>query len=424
MQTRLVDWPELSEAFVACYLNTLETTIEVDRDETFVATGDIPAMWLRDSTAQVMPYVPLAANDADVRHLICGVLRSHARYIQIDPYANAFNRRPTGPGEPDDIPAPDPWVWERKFELDSLCYPLSLCHAYWTATRDHAAFDSSVHAMAWTILQTMVTEQAHDRRSVYRFERPHPWAPYDTLPFQGHGTRTNYTGMVWSGFRPSDDACTFGYLIPANMFAVTALAELATLASEVWNDDELSRAALELRGEIDFGIQTYGVVEHPEFGSMYAYEVDGFGNHRLMDDANVPSLLSIPLLGYRPAADPIYANTRRFVLSRHNPYYFEGRVARGVGSPHTPQGYVWPMALIVQGLTSEKPDEKQELLGTLLTSTAGTHLMHESFDPDDPALYTRAWFAWANSLFAQFVIQWASEQERGGRIYAAIGQED
>lgn len=409
MRQRLANWPELADLFASCYLNTLETTVEpLDDGTTFVVTGDIPAMWLRDSTAQIMPYVPLAACDEDVGRLVRGLIHRQASYIHVDAYANAFNRSPIGPGTPGDVPEPDPWVWERKFELDSLCYPLALCHAYWAATKDAAAFDAPVYEMVWSIVRHLRREQDHDHASPYTFERPHPWAPYDTLPFRGHGTRTNWTGMVWSGFRPSDDACTFGYLIPANMFAVVTLGTLATLANDVFHDDELGQEATSLRADIDFGIQTYGIVEHPRCGRIYAYETDGFGNYRLMDDANVPSLLSSPYLGYRSRTDPVYRNTRRFALSAENPYHATGRVAHGIGSPHTPTGYVWPMALTIQGMTAFDQQEQVEVLRMLVESSAGTGLMHESFDPDDPSRFTRPWFAWANSLFAQFVLDWTS----------------
>jgi uncharacterized protein len=405
MRRRLAGWPDLADLFASCFLNTLETTVELlDDGTTFVVTGDIPAMWLRDSSAQVMPYVPLAAGDADVRRLVRGLIQRQAQYICIDPYANAFNRSPAGPGSPGDVPEADPWVWERKFELDSLCYPLALCHAYWSATRDSAAFDGAVHEMVWSIVRLLRREQDHDQASPYIFERPDPWAQYDTLPFHGKGTRTNWTGMIWSGFRPSDDACTFGYLIPANMFAVVALGMLATLAQEVWHDDVLRQEAVSLASDIDYGIQTYGSVEHPRYGRIYAYETDGFGNYTLMDDANVPSLLSIPYLGYRSRTDPIYRNTRRFVLSTENPYYAIGRIARGVGSPHTPAGHVWPLALVMQGMSACHADEQVEALTILIASAAGTGLLHESFDPNDPLRFTRPWFAWANSLFAQFVL--------------------
>jgi uncharacterized protein len=409
MRERLACWPELSRLFTACYLNTLETTVELlDDGTTFVLTGDIPAMWLRDSSAQVMPYVPLAARDEDVRRLVRGLILRQADFIHVDPYANAFNREPIGPGTPGDQPEADAWVWERKFELDSLCYPLELCYAYWAATRDNTTFDASVHEMMWIVVRLLQTEQDHDRSSRYMFRRASPWAPFDTLPCNGYGTPTGRTGMVWSGFRPSDDACTFGYLIPANMFAVVTLGKLATLARAIFHDDQLAEAALTLRTEIDAGIQTFGVVEHPRYGRIYAYETDGCGNHCLMDDANVPSLLSIPYLGYRPGSDPIYRNTRRFVLSAANPFYRAGSVAEGIGSPHTPREYIWPMAVAMRGLTACDHNERLQALRMLVDVAAatGTDLMHESVDPNNPRQYTRAWFAWANSVFAQLVLAW------------------
>jgi meiotically up-regulated gene 157 (Mug157) protein len=230
--------------------------------------------------------------------------------------------------------------------------------------------------------------------------------------------RTNWTGMVWSGFRPSDDACTFGYLIPANMYAVVALGHVADLASDVFHDPGLRQAALALRDEIDFGIQTYGVVDHPRCGRIYAYETDGFGNHRLMDDANVPSLLAIPYLGYRPVEDELYQCTRHFVLSHENPYYFVGHVGRGIGSPHTPRGYIWPMALIIQAMTSTDRNEEANVLQLLVESAVETDLMHESFDADDPSQFTRPWFGWANSLFAEYLLRRAAAQRQPVHAHA------
>jgi len=408
----LADRPPLAAMFATCYANTLDTTVELcDDGTTFVVTGDIPALWLRDSSAQVRPYVPLARQDPDVRRLVQGLMRRQAACILRDPYANAFNREPNGHGHKGDRPPAGSWVWERKFELDSLCYPIQLCHDYWQATGDHEAFDDTIYCMLYTVLDVMRIEQHHDRDSSYAFERDHRLLPTDTLPFGGKGTRTNDTGMVWSGFRPSDDACTFGFLLPANMFAVVALDHVAELAHAIYHDPELGRKARALRAEIEFGIQTYGVVEHPRHGRIYAYETDGFGNHTLMDDANVPSLLSIPYLGYRPADDEVYQNTRRFVLSHDNPYYVEGTHARGVGSPHTPRGYIWPIALAMQGLTSCDPGEQDEIVDILAATTAGTGVMHESFHPDDPDHFTRPWFAWANSLFAAFILRWAARGE-------------
>jgi uncharacterized protein len=405
--------------FRNCLRNTLDTTLQSENDgTTFVITGDIPAMWLRDSTAQVRPYVPFAADDPVLRQMLRGVIKRQAQAILIDPYANAFNRTPDASGHQDDRTQQNPWLWERKYELDSLCYPVQLLHDYWLATGDNSVFDLTLYQALRQIVAVIALEQNHDQHSTYQFERLHS-SPSDTLPFAGRGTRTNFTGMSWSGFRPSDDACRFGYLVPANMFAVVILGHLAGFARTHYHDEQLAVQAEKLRAEIDFGIQTYGVVRHERFGMMYAYEVDGFGNANLMDDANVPSLLSIPYLGYRPADDPIYRNTRAFVLSDQNPYYFRGDHAAGLGSPHTPHGYVWPIGLIMQALTATDPAERDRLIDILVTTTAGTNQMHESFDPNDPTQFTRPWFAWANSLFGELLIRWVQQQPfmEGARNY-------
>jgi hypothetical protein len=409
----------LARIYRQCFVNTLETTVERCADgTTFVITGDIPAMWLRDSSAQVRHYLPLARSDQNIRAMLRGLIQRQAYYIAIDPYANAFNREPNNNGHSKDFPPSSPWVWERKFELDSLCYPVALLHDYSHITRDKSVFTDTVYLMLRRIVETMRVEQAHEIRSLYRFERPkeHVGLPSDTLPLKGRGTPTNPTGMVWSGFRPSDDACTYGYLVPANMFAVVILDYLATFAHEHYHDEALAAEAQTLRDEIEFGINTYGIVTHPQFGQIYAYETDGYGNHNLMDDANVPSLLSIPYLGYRPVDDPLYQNTRRFVLSSANPYYYSGTYASGIGSPHTPGRRVWHIGLIMQALTSTDKDETERLLEMLIATTDGTDYMHESFDPDNPAVYTRSWFAWANSLFSEFVIRWMDRAAVNGAM--------
>ncbi len=399
--------PKLAEMFLQCYPNTLRTTTSLLEDGTsFVFTGDIPAMWLRDSSAQVRPYIHLVAEDEELKKMIAGLIQRQAVYVTLDPYANAFNQDANGRGHQKDQTNMGPWIWERKYELDSLCYPIQLLQDYWAATGDRSIFTDNVHRMLKAAVDTMVTEQRHDECSPYSFERKDIILPSDTLPFAGRGTRTNYTGMVWSGFRPSDDACKYGYLIPANMFAVVVLEFTAKYARAIYEDEELAVKADKLREEIRFGIETYGIYQHPKFGSIYAYETDGFGNYNLMDDANVPSLLSIPYLGYANVDDPMYVRTRAFILSADNPYYYEGQFASGVGSPHTPAGNVWHIGLIMQGLTSTAFSEKDEILGMLMETTADTGFMHESFHPDLPSDFTREWFAWANSLFGQFVAEW------------------
>lgn len=408
MREQLADRPALATLFAACFPNTLETTVSTFPDgTTFVLTGDIPATWLRDSSAQVHPYLAFAREDLDFRQLIRGVIQRQARFIAIDPYANSFTRVPGTSAHIQDLPKTSPWVWERKFEVDSLCYPVRLLHGYWKATGDTMIFDEHIHRMLRTIVQTFRVEQHHDRDSPYTFERGDPLLPSDTLPFGGRGTRTNETGMVWSGFRPSDDACTFGYLLPANMFAVVALGHITAFARDHYQDVALAHEAAALCREIQFGIETYGIVRHPVYGRIYAYETDGFGNYALMDDANIPNLLSLPYLGYCTTDDPIYQNTRRFVLSLDNPYFYQGTHAQGLGSPHTPRGYIWPIGLAMQGLTAYDRGEQEHLLAMLAATTAGTNYMHESFHPDNPVQFTRPWFAWANSLFSEFVLAWA-----------------
>ncbi len=406
VRERLGGRPRLARQFARCYLAPFSSTIRDDPDgDVFVTTGDIPAMWLRDSAAQVRPYLPLARDDLAVAALLARVVRQQLRYILIDPYANAFNARPDGRGHRFDraeVPI-SPWVWERKFELDSHCYPLHLAYLLWRTTDRTDHLDATFRRAVATILDVWRREQRHESASRYRFRRLFAKSS-STLARRGRGSPTAETGMIWSGFRPSDDACRFGYLVPANMFAVVVLGQLAELGDEVLRDRALSATARQLATEIDAGIRRHGVVEHPAFGPIFAYETDGLGHQLLMDDANVPSLLSIPYLGYRDAGDPIYRNTRRFALSAANPHFFRGTVAAGVGSPHTPRRHAWPLAIAMQGLTASEPDERERLLDTLERTDAGTERMHESFHVDDPARFTRAEFGWADALFCELVL--------------------
>lgn len=399
--------PEIAAVFGGCLRNSLDTSLEALPDgTTFLATGDIPAMWLRDSAAQVRPYLPLATEDETIRGLIRGLIRRTATYVNIDPYANAFNVAPNRKGHQSDETAMTPWIWERKWELDSLCYPVMLLRDWWEATGDASVFDHDVHRMLRVIVDTMRTEQHHADRSTYRFRRTEHAYSNDNLAHDGRGAPVGDTGMVWVGFRPSDDACTYHFHVPSNMFAAAVLPDLARMAKEHFDDAELARQAEMLGRQIGAGIEEHAVVDHPELGRIYAYETDGLGNHLLMDDANVPSLLSIPYLGYRPPGDPVYLATRAFVLSGGNPFYFAGTAAAGVGSAHTPPQHVWPIALSMQALTAADPFEAESLLATLAATTAGTGLMHESFHVDDPATFTRPWFGWANSLYAEAVLRW------------------
>ncbi|MBB6734839.1 glycoside hydrolase family 125 protein [Cohnella zeiphila] len=396
--------PKLSRMFRSMLENTLSTTVRRHPDgTTYVITGDIPAMWLRDSAAQIRPFLVPARQDERLAELIEGLVRRQAAFMVLDPYANAFNDAPSGNGHQNDRTRMTPWLWERKYEIDSLCYPLQLAYLLWKNTGRTSQFDAAFRSAAKIVLDTWKVEQHHETLSPYTFER-FDCPPSDTLPREGKGAEVAFTGMTWSGFRPSDDACRYGYLIPANMFAAVVLEYLAEISREVWTDETLAEEALALAGEIRSGIEKHGVVDHPEFGRIYAYETDGMGNHLLMDDANVPSLLSIPYLGYAKADDPVYRNTRRFVLSSANPYYYEGSAASGIGSPHTPDRYIWHIALAMQGLTSEDPDEKRRLLALMADTDDGTEMMHEGFLAENPSRYTRSWFSWANMMFCELAM--------------------
>lgn len=366
--------------FRAALLDTTKLA-EVEPDGTaYVKTGDIPAEWLRDSSAQVRPYLYYAKEDPNIRQLLRGIIARQAKYLQVDPYANAFTL--------------DYRVWEEKFELDSLAYPITLAWSYWHVTGDTSVFTQDESKALDAVLATMEREQDHPRNSHYTHKEL----------LDGKGRPTGYTGMIWTGFRPSDDACYYNFLIPSEMFAVVALDDMATIERQVYHNLIKAHEAQSLRDEVQRGIQRYGLVPVSKYGYMYAYEVDGLDHAILTDDANVPSLLSAPYIGYTTTNDRYYLNTRAFLLSQDNPLFYSGDVARGIGSQHTPDHWVWPIALTMQGLTADSQTEKQDVLNQLLASDPGDHLLHESFDPNDPKRFTRTDFGWPNALFSEFVL--------------------
>ena len=210
--------------------------------------------------------------------------------------------------------------------------------------------------------------------------------------------------MVWSGFRPSDDACKYGYLIPANAHMAKVLAQLAALPNDVYADITSKKRAMQISDEITSGIEKFGIVEF-EGKKIFAYECDGFGNYLLQDDANIPSLLSLPYLGVCAESDSIYLNTRSFVLSGKNPYFYQGKVLTGLGSQHTPVNQVWPLGIAMQGITSSSAEEIEACLQFLEQSHAGTNQMHESVEMNDPKIFTRAWFSWADMTFYHLLLK-------------------
>lgn len=396
---------KLRTMFRQCFMSTYDTTVQTDGDgDCFVITGDIPAMWLRDSSAQVNHYVCFAGECEDAFNVIAGLIRRQAKYILSDPYANAFNKEANGKGHTKDKTEMSPLVWERKYEIDSLCYPVRLAYTFWKNADTTTHFTQEFKEALYKIVDVWTVEQEHEK-SDYSFRRF--FCPKkDTLSNKGRGEPVKYTGMTWSGFRPSDDACKYGYLVPSNMFAVVVLGYMIEIAQQVYNDSILEEKALKLRREISEGIEKFAVVKNDAGKEMYCYETDGFGNYNLMDDANVPSLLSLPYLGYCSVDDERYKNTREFILSEKNPYYFIGEKAKGIGSPHTPENHIWPIALCMQGLTSDNTDEVRMLIKQLSETDAKTGFMHESFHKDKPEKFTREWFSWANTLFAELVMKY------------------
>jgi uncharacterized protein len=406
---RAVADAELAWLFENCFPNTLDTTVEFGtrdgRPDTLVITGDIGAMWLRDSTAQVTPYLPLARDDKRLQELIAGVINRQARCILIDPYANAFSfgAKACPWGEHDQTQM-KPELCERKWEIDSLCYPVRLSYNFWKTTGDTSCFHADWRQACKLILKTFREQQRKGEPGPYSFKRQAD-NPYDTLPLDGRGNPTRPVGLINSGFRPSDDACVYPFLIPSNFFAVVALGQLAEIHTLVFGDKSFADECRALAREVSAALARYSVAHHPTRGAVWAYEVDGFGNQLLMDDANVPSLLSLPYLGCCAHDDPIYRRTRAFVLSSDNPYFFRGRAGEGVGGPHVGLGMIWPLGIIMRGLTSVDGREIATCLKLLKTTHAGTGFMHESFFKDDPVRFTRSWFAWANTLFGEFVLQ-------------------
>lgn len=399
------DEPRMAEIFENCYTNTLTTTVKKMEDNTtYVITGDIPAMWLRDSTAQLRPYLIPAKEDEELAELIAGLVRRQFYCICQEPYANAFNETANGACWEKDYPDQNPFVWEQKFEIDSLCYPIQLAYLLWKNTGKTTQFNEYFLEGAKKILKVFKTEQYHEEKSEYRFERKHSFVT-DTLSRDGKGALTKSgIGLIWSGFRPSDDACKYGYLIPSNMFAVVVLKYLSEIAEEIYKDQELSKQAMAMSCQVDEAIQEYAIVRTEEFGEIYAYEVDGYGECNLMDDANVPSLLSMRYIGYESKRKDVEENTRRFLLSDANPYYFKGKAAAGIGSPHTPSGYIWHIAMAMQGLTADRKEEKMAILKNMAATDAGKNMMHEGFCCEDDTKYTREWFSWANAMYAELMM--------------------
>ncbi|MFR0678275.1 glycoside hydrolase family 125 protein [Dysgonomonas mossii] len=415
---KMIKNPKLAWMFENCFPNTLDTTVRYrktnGKDDTVVYTGDIHAMWLRDSGAQVWPYVQLANSDPELKAMLAGVIRRQFKCIIIDPYANAFL-------DPHD-PNPDhQWMsdmtdmklelHERKWEIDSLCYPIRLAYHYWKTTGDASIFDEEWLQAIELVLQTFHEQQRKNGNGPYKFQRKTE-RQLDTMNNDGWGNPVNPVGLIASAFRPSDDATTFQFLVPSNFFAVTSLKKAAEILATVNKKPELAEKCKNLAQEVETALKKYAIFNHPKYGQIYAFEVDGFGNQYFMDDANVPSLLAMPYLGDMDANDPIYQNTRKYVWSKDNPYFFKGTAGEGIGGPHIGYDMIWPMSIMMKAFTSRDEKEIQTCIKMLMDTDAGTGFMHESFNKDNPEKFTRAWFAWQNTLFGELILKQVNE----GRI--------
>lgn len=395
--------------FENCFPNTLDTTarykMKAGRPDTFVITGDIDAMWLRDSSAQVWPYLPLMKDDKELQLLIAGLINRQAECIRIDPYANAFNDGPLGSyWETDHTQHMVKELHERKWEIDSLCYPIRLAYHYWLLTKDISAFDADWHETMKLVVQTFKEQQRKQGLGPYSFTRDCD-RPTDSQINNGWGAPVKPVGLIVSSFRPSDDATQYGFLIPSNMFAVVSLRQLAEIEREVYDNLPFAEECTALADEVDAAIRRYGTFNHPVCGRIYAFEVDGFGNALCMDDANVPCLLAAPYLGYCSFKDAVYRNTRKMIWSENNPYFFKGKAGEGVGGPHVGLNYIWPMSIIMKAFTTDAPEEIRSCLKQLRDTDGGTGFMHESFNSENAADFTRSWFAWTNTLFGELILK-------------------
>lgn len=411
---RAIADPELAWLFENCFPNTLDTTVAFgtreDRPDVLVVTGDINAMWLRDSSAQVTPYLSLAREDNELKGLIAGVINRQTFCILLDRYANAFSFGAKAcPWGVNDKPRLSPELCERKWEIDSLCYPVRLSYSYWKLTADTSCFHKDWQQATKLIVTTFREQQRLNGPGPYAFQRTTD-NPIDTPPFNGLGNPTRKVGLIHSAFRPSDDACIYPFLIPANLFAVVALRQLAEIHSAVFANKTFADECRLLAQQVGQAVRTYGKAISKGHGLVYAYEVDGFGNQLLMDDANVPSLLSLPYLGCCSPNDPVYRRTRALILSCENPYFFRGRAGEGIGGPHVGMNMIWPLAIIMRALTTTNDREIIYCLRMLKDTHGGTGFMHEAFDKDDPKKFTRSWFAWANTIFGELILKLYDER--------------
>ena len=410
-----ISHPKLMWMFENCFPNTLDTTVDYEviegKPDTFIITGDIDAMWLRDSTAQVWPYLEFISEDETLQNLIKGLINRQVKCVRLDPYANAFYKDLSRVSYwKDDKPTPQPGVHERKWEIDSLCYVIRLSHEYYRKTGDASVLDSDWDEAMRLIIQTLRAEQRMDGSTPYSFARTRDNSNI-VAPFYGKGRPSKPVGLIASAFRPSDDGCMYPFLIPSNFFAVQSLVQLSELYETVLDDQGFALECAAFADEVHEALLAHAASEHLHYGLVYAYEVDGFGNKTFVDDPNVPSLIALRyLLDSTFYNGEVYENTRRYLLSTDNPYYFIGEAGEGQGGPHAGLDTIWPMGIILRAMTSRDDDEILWCLKQLMNTDDGKGFMHETFHKDDASQFSRTWFAWANTLFGELILKLSRER--------------
>lgn len=437
---RMAD-PDLARLTENALPNTLDTTILYHSNtdplnlETFVVTGDIHAEWLRDSARQLSIYQSFIKFDPSLKDLIKGAIHTQSKYISVSPYCNAFHP-PEGSGVSRGETAMDKvyphpnwhYVFECKWEVDSLASFLTLTREYFDATQDETVFDKLWFDAMSNLLTVLRRESSPTFNSegkvmpfYYTFQRDTNIGT-ETLPLAGLGNPVNFdVGLIRSAFRPSDDSTIFQFFIPGNAYLQVELEKISQILRTV-EPKLLARGAkgefltnvIEKSGkfakDIKSAIYEHAIVDHPRWGKVFAYEIDGYGGTNLMDDANIPSLLSLPDLGFVDRHDEIYQNTRKMILDKAgNPYYLKGVHFKGIGGPHIGIHNAWPMSLLLQIRTTDSDEEILENLDLIKSTTGGLGLVHESIHVNHAkgSSYTRPWFSWANSEFGKTILDLA-----------------